>query len=197
MRRMMMFIGFIALFSIPAWAQEAPRFEVFGGYQYARVDTQGLLGGLNFHGWNAAAQVNLNDWFGVVADFSGGYRSSVTFQIPSPFDPEPFEVQLDPSVHSFLFGPQFSLRRERFTLFGRTLVGFVRTTVSAFGFSISDSAFGLAAGGGVDARVNDFVAVRIVQADYVLSRFQGLSGSAESQHNARVSAGVVFRFGRR
>lgn len=45
--------------------------------------------------------------------------------------------------------------------------------------------------------VHDRVAIRLVQANYVLSRFEGFSGRTENQHNARLSFGVVFRLGSR
>ncbi len=55
----------------------------------------------------------------------------------------------------------------------------------------------MALGGGLDVNVHDRVAIRLVQANYVLSRFEGFSGRTENQHNARLSFGVVFRLGSR
>jgi hypothetical protein len=42
----------------------------------------------------------------------------------------------------------------------------------------------------VDVKLNDRVAWRVGQFDYVLTRFGG-----DSQHNVRFSTGIVFRFG--
>jgi hypothetical protein len=44
-------------------------------------------------------------------------------------------------------------------------------------------------GGGVDVAVHRNLAVRLIQADYFLTRFGGAS-----QNNARISTGLVFRF---
>jgi hypothetical protein len=44
-------------------------------------------------------------------------------------------------------------------------------------------------GGGIDIKALPFVAIRVVQVDYVLTRFDG-----QTQNQPRVSAGVVFHF---
>ena len=49
------------------------RFEVFGGYSYARADVGSS--GFNLNGWNSAFVTNINRWFGIVADVSGHYGS--------------------------------------------------------------------------------------------------------------------------
>lgn len=67
-------------------------------------------------------------------------------------------------------------------------------TVAGVNTSISDNAFAMALGGGVDWKASPRIAVRLFQVEYVLTRF-GLLGSATNQHNARISGGVVFRFG--
>jgi hypothetical protein len=46
-------------------------------------------------------------------------------------------------------------------------------------------------GGGVDIPVGERFALRLVQADYLFTRFGG-----ETQNNARFSVGAVFTFGR-
>jgi hypothetical protein len=54
-------------------------------------------------------------------------------------------------------------------------------------------AFAWAVGGGVDVSVNERFAVRLFQADYINTRTDGFSGKAVN--NARISGGLVFRFG--
>src|SRR5262245_37083094 len=56
----------ILLVSTAGMAQDVPKVEVFGGYSWA---------GGNFHGWNTSVTGNINNWFGLVADFSGHYGS--------------------------------------------------------------------------------------------------------------------------
>jgi hypothetical protein len=50
-----------------------------------------------------------------------------------------------------------------------------------------------AVGGGLDINVNDRVAFRLFQADYLNSRADGFSG--KPVNNFRIATGVVFRFG--
>jgi len=47
-------------------------------------------------------------------------------------------------------------------------------------------------GGGVDFALTDRIAIRPIQADYLMSRFLGTR-----QDNIRLSAGIVLRFGGR
>jgi hypothetical protein len=54
---------------------------------------------------------------------------------------------------------------------------------------VSDSAFTMAFGGGLDYNLNRKFAVRVGQFDYLPTRFGG-----ETQNNFRYSAGVVVRF---
>src|SRR5213596_2891209 len=67
-------VVFLCLLPLAAMAQDTPKAEVFGGYSYLRVNELSGLGiGLNLNGWNGSVTGNVNDWFGVKADFSGQY----------------------------------------------------------------------------------------------------------------------------
>ncbi len=157
-------------------------FEVFGGYSYVRGndgDPLFGLGGFNVNGWNAGFVTNFNKWFGIVADVSGYYSS-------------PFEVLLDldtrQNVHTFLFGPQFSVRvHPRVIPFARGFVGFSHIN-SGFGIVSFDSdvepAYG--GGGGVDIKISDRLAVRAAQFDYVNHR-----SSVFGSDYIRLSFGIV------
>jgi hypothetical protein len=50
----------------------------------------------------------------------------------------------------------------------------------------------MAAGGGLDINASEHLGVRVVQAEYLLTKF--VDGITNRQNSARVSAGVVFRF---
>jgi hypothetical protein len=58
---------------------------------------------------------------------------------------------------------------------------------SAAGFG--DSAFAMAIGGGIDAEIKQGISWRIIQGDYLMTRF-----GSETQNNGRISTGVVFHF---
>jgi hypothetical protein len=154
---------FVAL--LPAAAQDE-KVEVFGGYSYMR-----LRGGadLNLNGWEASAQYKFRDWIGGVADFDGHYGS------PSG---------IGTSVHSFLFGPQVSLP-SKVSPFAHVLLGGAHFSAAGAG----DTAFSMAIGGGMDYEIKQGISWRIIQGDYLLTRFFG-----ETQNNGRLSTGVVFRF---
>ena len=177
MRKASFVLILLLLLSLPAIAQETPKAEVFGGYSYA---------GGNFHGWNASVTGNVNKWFGVTADFSGHYGGSI--------DEDGFDERQ--RVHSYLFGPRFSARKKRVTAFAHTLAGGSRlkTELTGFGqrFIFTDTSFALVAGGGLDIKVNDHVAIRAIQIDYLRTGFFN-----ETQNKGRIAFGVVFRFGKK
>lgn len=176
MRRLVCLLVLMVLAALPAAAQ-APKAEVFGGYSYTRINPGGSGNGFNLNGWNGSVAGNVNDWFGIVGDFGGTYGS------PSG---------VDTNVHTFLFGPRITARNEQLQPFAHALFGGARIKGTAAGVSVSDSAFSMALGGGVDWKANDTVAIRLGQLDYLMTRFGN-----DRQNNFRLSTGIVFRFGGR
>lgn len=153
-------------------AQDTPKAELYGGFNYVRGENSSNLGG-----WNAAVEGNLNNWFGLVADLGGFYKE--TFH-----------------EHTFLFGPQFSYRENpNVTPFFHTLFGGSAATGCGsicgitYGPRTTDTNFAMAIGGGVDFRVGEPVAIRLPQIDYLMTRIGG-----QTQNNLRIGIGVVFRF---
>src|SRR5574341_465021 len=60
----------------PAWAQnDFPRFEVFGGWSYLPANGDDFPR-QNSTGFQAGLTVNVNRWFGVVADLGGQYSNA-------------------------------------------------------------------------------------------------------------------------
>jgi len=186
-------------------AQGVPKAELFGGYSYFRADSGSTLSGINLNGWNASVTGNLNSWFGITADFSGHYGS-------------PQGVKH--SRHAFLFGPTLTYRgHDKISPFVHALFGGVRghrgiTNPGPTGSPLpqlpatSETSFGMALGGGVDYTASSHVAIRLIQADYLLTRFDQPSGIVcitfpcpttvnGSQHNVRLSFGIVWRSGTR
>jgi opacity protein-like surface antigen len=187
MRRAFTAFAVLICLTFPVVAQEDHRVEVFGGYQYTRFV------GDNFNGWNAAVTGNVNSWLGITGDFSGAYRpasepaGSIT------------NVLIGFHNYSFLFGPTFSYNKgNKAKPFAHALFGVSRVSSTAKAnantggtLSISDSgnAFAMALGGGVDLSVHKHIGIRLLQADYVLTHFDGAT-----QNNARISTGLVFEF---
>jgi opacity protein-like surface antigen len=166
-----------------ALAQDtAPKAELFGGFSYLRT-----AGNTNISGWNAQAAFNMNRWFGVAADFSGHYQTtSDDGSRPSA------------SLHNFMFGPQLSDRAGRITGFAHALFGGAH---AGEGFQLgkgylgsTSTGFAMALGGGVDANVNEMIAVRLFQADYLTIRAKNpVTQESEGRSNFRLSIGVVFK----
>lgn len=215
MRKLLCMAGLALVLPIAAAAQDTPKVEIFGGYSYLRVTHDISLGNivptdaipvgqlapqqvapaatvpfqtLNLNGWNAAFQYNVNSWLGLVADFTGYYGSPSQTIGGTP-------VTLHTSEYNYLFGPRFSYRHsERWTPFVHALFGgghaHARATAPNFtAVSLTKDSFAMAIGGGLDLKVANHIALRLVDADYVLTRFGG-----SNQNNFRYSAGVVFRF---
>jgi opacity protein-like surface antigen len=177
MKRLLFVVSLIVLTSLSAMAQnETPRVEVFGGYSYA---------GASFHGWNASVTGNVNRWFGVMGDFSGYYGSSSgpTFE----------ERQ---RAHTYMVGPKFSLRTKRVIPFTYALIGGLHIKLKALAsgqqFSASDTGLSFAVGGGLDVKINDSIAVRTFQIDYLRTNLFD-----ESVNRGRLSVGIVLSFGKK
>jgi hypothetical protein len=157
---------------LPIAAQSVPVAEVFGGYQFTRLE-----GGINANGWNASVTGNANRWFGLAGDFSGVYKSI---------------GGVNANVYTYTFGPVVSLNHEGTVnpfvhgLFGGAHLG---ASISGVG-SGSTNGFVMMFGGGADAKVRRRFAVRVIQADWVYYRFSGVSSSK----NVRISSGIVVRF---
>jgi opacity protein-like surface antigen len=178
MRKSIIWVAFALIISASsAFAQDFTKVELFGGYQYTRINPGNGVSGDNFNGWDAAAQYNWNKYFGVKADFSGAYKSVLATSLRQ---------------HTYLFGPVISARSEKATIFAHALFGGARATVDAgsagFG-STSDNAFAMALGGGFDYNLGKNLAVRVGQFDYLPTRF-----GDSTQNNFRYSTGIVFKF---
>lgn len=229
-------LGGVVLWAAIGWAQQVPRAEVFGGYSFLRIDTQGITGqsldslcnlyapGLcpagtfkvhpNFNGWNAAAQFNMNSWLGLKGDFSGHYGTPLTLSSAAQSVISGLGVSGFPpkaTSYSFLFGPVGYRSVGRYKPFVHALFGVNQLKTGTVSIDsiilgmpihtsahVSDSAFAMAFGGGLDWKTGNHILVRIAQADYLYTQHDfsyGAPGVATHQNNFRVSAGVVYVFG--
>ncbi len=170
-RNLVMTCVVIALACGSAYAQSS--LDVFGGYSYQRLNSASGAETNLSSGWAAEAQVNMAHTVALVTSFSGGYGT---------------QSGADLAFYTYMGGPRFSLHRGRASLFAHALFGAGGLTASAGGVSITENAFATALGTGVDVRVAPRLAVRVIQADYVLSRL-----ASNTQNNLRLSTGLVFR----
>ena len=159
-KKLLICLVVFGVLAIPAFAQKA---EVFGGYQYTRLD-----GGWNGNGWNGAATLNLNHWFGVTGDFSGAYKSGL-------------------HLHTYTFGPTISHKEGPISPFAHLLIGGGRASAAG----TSTSGFNMMAGGGLDlGSASHGLAFRMAQFDWMMTRFSGIT----DKNNMRLSTGLVVRF---
>jgi len=167
----------------PTKAQESSKVDLYGGYDYVRYNASPRISGVprsesaNANGLSGQFTYNPYSSLGLVAELSGyavarqGFNT--TYQI------------------SYLFGPRVNLPRGKITPFAQVLLGRVWAE-DGFTFG-SITAFGLTAGGGIDLRVSRHMAIRLGQAEYLLTKFA--DGNNNRQNNFRFGAGIVLRFG--
>jgi hypothetical protein len=170
----------LLLFLAPAFAIAqtgvAPRWEVFTGYSYMRLDSTsfGFANNANLNGWNAAGIFNINLKWSVTLDLSGHYGSQLR-------------------DFNYMIGPQYTWRRDKSRFFVQGLFGKAQdrvdiTVANKSGFQGVGRAF--AGGGGYDWDYSPRITFRVVQADYINSNSFG-----QTQNDIRISTGVVFHFG--
>jgi len=163
-------------------AQDAPRAEVFGGYQYFRASTGLGLSGFdhfNLNGWNASVSGYFGKYVGVTGDFGGAYGT-----------PKVLIIGVSTKVHTFMAGPVVRFpNSSKVTPFAHALFGGGNLSVGVLGFGVGSTDFTWAAGGGADMSLNKLFAVRVAQVDFLQTRFGGFQ-----QNNFRYSAGLVIKF---
>ena len=189
MKTVLAVVSLTLLIPLAAIAQdEYPRAEVFGGYSFFRANPDGM----DLHGWDASVAGNITKWFGVEGDVSGHYGSPKLFGFNVPF--------VDVSSYKYMVGPKLTYRSDKVAPFAHFLIGGTQARTKILGISASDTALATAIGGGVDINLNKSIAIRAIQADYLMTRFHpgsqiAFSGFDDHQNNFRISAGLVIRLG--
>jgi hypothetical protein len=161
----------------------APKLELYGGYDYTRFNINSDVAGqppsqtFNGNGGGGEVTYNANNWLAFLGAVDGLWATNSSKA---------------GAAMPYLFGPRAYLRRGKVTPFANVLFGGVLTSsgIATFGWQ---SHFAMAAGGGIDVRVSKHVALRPVQAEYLMTKIP--DGLNNRQNNFRVGAGIVFRFG--
>lgn len=198
---------------------ETPAGEIYGGYQYTRIDTHAVQDFFNLqhvldptiplvnfgshqtqHGWNFGVQENMNNWFGGVVDVSGNYGTKSLTILSSGGVTVKTRTRL--RSYTFMGGPQLTLRRSsRFQPFGRALLGgaWYSDSTNVLANNVpqiaeireSDSGFAIGGGGGTDISFSSHLGMRVT-VDYIRTFFFN-----DSQGNIRSTVGLIYRFGRK
>jgi len=152
----------VGLLCVPAFAQ---RVEIFGGAQFEHLQSS-----YNAVGWNVSLTGNFKHVLGITGDFSGVYNSH----------------RASSSVYTYTFGPVLTARLPVIQPFVHVLFG--GATISSEG--VSDNAFAMLAGGGLDVGLRKGIGLRLVQADWLMTKFNDQTQDKQG----RVSAGIVIKF---
>jgi hypothetical protein len=183
-----------------------PKVEWFLGYSFWRAMPTALSNRMGYlHGGSTSVAYNFNRYLGLVADFGGFGNSRVTLFTTNNSQ----TLNSNGKAFTYLFGPRLSFRRyERFTPFFQALIGGAyasSVTVSGCSGSTtctvlgSNNAFAAAFGAGFDIKINNHIAIRPFEGDFLLTHFQNAFPvgvqQAGWQKNVRFSSGIVFRFG--
>ncbi len=181
------------LSGISAVAQD-PKAEVFAGYSYLHLDcgsnctVSSFPAGFNFDGTYYFARL-----LGVTADFD--YHKKT---VSAGFEGSP--VSADVRTYGLHFGPRVKVRMGKIEPFGHALFGFTDANLSALGVSLSDKAFSMKLGGGLDVGATRHFAIRLGEFNYYMTKFPA-AGTAtfpsingqDHQNNFTISAGIVIR----
>jgi hypothetical protein len=143
----------------------AQRVELYGGAQYEHLESA-----YNAVGWNASLTGNFKHVLGITGDFSGVYKSHKTSS----------------SVYTYTVGPVLTARLPVVQPFVHALFG----GASISGGGVSDNAFAMFVGGGLDIGFRKGIGFRLVQADWLMTKFNDQT----QKKQGRVSAGIVLKF---
>ena len=157
-------------------AQEAGRFDVFGGFSYLRFNALkiGYPDDANLYGANLQGAVNIKLKLAAVIDLSGDYGSQI-------------------QAYHFMIGPQYTWRRDKSNIFVQGLFGKAQNRVditqpTRSHFESVGRSFGV--GVGYDYHWKDRIDIRVIQLDYFHSNTFGTG-----ENDYRASTGIVVHFG--
>jgi hypothetical protein len=185
----------------------APKVELFLGYSYLRAVPELASGNrlVYLNGGSTNIAFNLNRYVGLVGDF-GGFNDTRLLLTGAGQNPSVNAQVVGGSVFSYLAGPRLSFRNHsRLTPFAQVLFGDLHASditlsgcTGSCTFLPAENTFAMTAGGGLDLRVRRHLAIRIIQAEYLMTNFENRNtGSSATQNDMRLSSGIVFRFGGR
>jgi opacity protein-like surface antigen len=170
--------------------------ELFGGYSHLGLNNAPSNIGSSSNGWEGSAYLHLLGPWGAEADISDHY--GVSQPDLAPLNGSRYYVP----GFSELYGPRFTLALPKVHPFVHALFGTVHgvadvaipaapcTPQGCPAVAVSENAFALGLGGGVNFKVTQHLWLRLIQVDYIRSQFTG-----GGQNETRISAGLVFRFG--
>jgi hypothetical protein len=195
-----------------AMAQEE-KWDIFADYSYFRFNP--TITGVNtrsFNGGGGGFQWNIVKWLGIKGDFQGygstSWTKTVSAPIVTPHGTIPAgSFTSQGNMFTYLFGPVLRVPAKKFVVYGEVLFGgsntngygsLERAIDNAGGtlqVSGSQHPYTMAVGGGFDFVVSKVVTLRLVEADWMLTRYTNPISNTNNQNSFRYLGGVVFTFG--
>ena len=169
--------------------QDMPRPELALGYSYVHSNVPpGGCGCFSLNGGSATFTWPLGSGkFAVAGDINVVHAGGISSQGDSL------------TLSTYTAGGRYLPNRGHslFHPFGQVLVGVAHSTGTLVqganpGSANAGAAFAANIGGGLDLRTDHHFAIRLVEADYLLTTFD--NGSNNHQNNIRIGAGVVILF---
>lgn len=211
MRRCFILAGLLLFASGAALAQESyPRFETAPAFMYIRTSTNFnpfVVNGrtvtaqpINCAGGGGTFAYNFSSLIGIAADLGGCKVFSNAYGLGNTIDGNEF---------TYLFGPRLTYRGGRIEPFAEVNFGGMRISVSCKssalrcvnatgGNTFTKNAFALTAGGGFQIGLSRKFSLRLVQAEYLYTRFGNNCGlpacNNNSQNSFRLKSGIVIKW---
>ncbi len=193
------------MISAGAFAQDVPKVEIPVGFSFLNVHPNlSPITSFNVFGGGGQFDVNFGDYFGIKADFMGytqgtGLKNQLE-KLPG------YSGQANGNAFSYLFGPQLKKHSGIVQPFAEVLVGAAHTNAYAAienaegdvtTGSGNNNGFALAAGGGIDLKLNKYISARPVEVDYLFTRFSAnhIANYTNNQNSFRYVGGIVFTLG--
>jgi len=215
MKKVVGLCGLLALFAVPAMAQDqppadqnqppaaqtapakvkriyvTPKFEISGGYTLRTYyATTGAT--LDMNGWFGSFDDNLKSWLGVEAEGTGARKNQGGLNTGNA------------EIYTLLGGPKiFPFRHHKLTPYGHFLfgLGYYENVVPPYGgypgTTNTYAVYAWQAGGGIDYNLSRHWGIRVVQVDFGSANFYPNTANYTNRGTHRVSFGFVYRFGQR
>ena len=176
-----------------AWGRLTPRWEIAGMYSYVNFNPGDGFNNFNNQGATGSFAFNPNSWLGLVAEV-GGYHFSR--QILQSSGGSFTNLSISGGWQTYLFGPRINFRKfDHFVPFVEFLAGGAHGGSQLTG-DVGKSTFALEGGGGIDVILMKNLAWRFVEADYLMTNFNGpFLNATGRQNNFKIGTGLVLRWG--
>lgn len=184
----------------------AQRGEVAANYSFVVYNpAKPFASQRDLSGGGGSFGLNLGDYLTMKAEFETYSATTLTYTVKAPpagINPGTFNAKGD--LFTYLFGPQFNIPSKKTRAFGEALFGGAYTNAYAnffraagvTGLSATNNGFAMVVGGGLDIPISRRIAIRPLQFDYFLTRYEWKALGINNQSNFRYQAGIIYAFGK-